>query len=92
MVSNATWIVFAQLIIFNPQGNGDEKELTEFKQREFPTQNQCYQFLHENYEFLDAALKLHAERRNGRVIILGCGDRVELSNISSQYDRYYGRG
>ena len=27
MVSNATWIVFAQLIIFNPQGNGDENEL-----------------------------------------------------------------
>ena len=35
MVSNATWIVFAQLIIFNPQGNGDENELTEFKQKEF---------------------------------------------------------
>ena len=33
MVSNATWIVFAQLIIFNPQGNGDKNELTEFKQK-----------------------------------------------------------
>ena len=41
---------------------------------------------------LDTALKQHADRRNGRVIILGCGDRVELSNISSQYDRHYGRG
>ena len=39
-----------------------------------------------------SSLKQHAERRNGRVIILGCGDRVELSNISSQYDRHYGRG
>ena len=92
MVSNATWIVFAQLIIFNPQGNGDENELTEFKQKEFSTRSQCYQFLNDNYVFLDTALKQHAERRNGRVIILGCGDRVELSNISSQYDRHYGSG
>ena len=92
MVSNSTWIVFAQLIIFNPQGNGDENELTEFKQKEFSTRSQCYQFLNDNYVFLDTALKQHAERRNGRVIILGCGDRVELSNISSQYDRHYGRG
>ena len=92
MVSSATWIVFAQLIIFNPQGKGDENELTEFKQKEFSTRSQCYQFLNDNYVFLDTALKQHAERRNGRVIILGCGDRVELSNISSQYDRHYGRG
>ena len=60
--------------------------------REFPTQSQCYQFLQDNYVFLDTALKRHAERRNGRVIILGCGDRAELSEISSDYDRQYGRG
>ena len=40
------------------------------------------QFLHDNYVFLDTALKQHVERRNGRVIILGCGDRVELLAIS----------
>ena len=51
MVSNATWIVFAQLIIFNPQGNGDENELTEFKQKEFSTRSQCYQFLNDNYVY-----------------------------------------
>ena len=51
MVSSATWIVFAQLIIFNPQGNGDENELTEFKQKEFSTRSQCYQFLNDNYVF-----------------------------------------
>ena len=43
-------------------------------------------------EQLDTALKRHAERRNGRVIILGCGDQAELSEISSDYDRQYGRG
>ena len=91
MVSSTTWIVFAQLVIFNPQGNGNENELTEFRQREFPTKSQCYQFLQDNYVFLDTALKRHAEMRHGRVIILGCGDRAELSKISSDYDRHYGR-
>ena len=92
MVNSTTWIVFAQLLIFNPQGNVDENELTEFSQKEFSTQSQCYQFLHDNYVLLDTALKRHADRRNGRVIILGCGDRVQLSKISLGYDQYYKRG
>ena len=92
MASSAIWVVFAQLIIFNPQGNGDENELTTFRQKDFPTQSLCYQFLQDNYVFLDTALKKHAERRNGRVIILGCGDKMELSKISLDYDRHYERG
>ena len=27
MVSHTTWIVFAHLVLFNPQGNGNENEL-----------------------------------------------------------------
>ena len=92
MANSTTWIVFAQLLIFNPQGNGDENELTEFSQKEFSTRRQCYQFLHDNYVFLDTALKRHAVRQNGQVIILGCGDRFQLSKISLGYDQYHKRG
>ena len=82
MVSTTAWIVFAQLVIFNPQSNGNENELTEFRQREFNAKPML-PVLARQLCVSKYGSKRHAERRNGRVIILGCGDRAELSEISS---------
>ena len=92
MVSHTTWIVFAHLVLFNPNGNGNENELTQFRSHEFRSQSECYQYLNDNYVFLDTTLQRHAKQRNGRVIIVGCGDKVELSKTSLQYDLYHKRG
>ena len=32
MVDHSTWIVFAHLVLFNPNGNGNENELTQWRQ------------------------------------------------------------
>ena len=92
MVSHTTWIVFAHLILFNPQGNGNENELTQWRQNEFNSQGQCYQFLNDNYVKIDTTLKRHAKNRNGRVIIVGCGDKEQLAKTSLEYDLYHKRG
>ena len=79
MVSHTTWIVFAHLVLFNPQGNGNENELASWQQNEFNSQSQCYDFLQQKYVKIDTTLQRHAERRNGRVIIVGCGDKERLA-------------
>ena len=56
MVSHTTWIVFAHLVLFNPQGNGNENELKQWPEKKFTSQNACYQFLSDNYDKLDAEL------------------------------------
>ena len=33
MVSHTTWIVFAHLVLFNPQGHGNENELKQWPQK-----------------------------------------------------------
>ena len=58
MVSHTTWIVFAHLVLFNPQGNGNENELKQWPEKKFTSQNACYQFLSDNYD------KLNAESKN----------------------------
>lgn len=92
MVSHTTWIVFAHLVLFNPQGNGNENELKQWPEKKFTSQNACYQFLSDNYDKLDAELQRHAKTRNGRVIILACGDTKRLSKTSLQYELYHKRG
>ena len=92
MVSHTTWIVFAHLVLFNPQGHGNENELKQWPQKKFTSQNECYQFLSENYDKLDAELQRHAKTRNGRVIILACGDKKRLSKTALQYELYHKRG
>ena len=92
MVSHTTWIVFAHLVLFNPQGKGNENELKQWPQKKFTSQNACYQFLSDNYYKLDAELQRHAKTRNGRVIILACGDTKRLSKTSLQYELYHKRG
>ena len=57
MVSHTTWIVFAHLVLFNPQGNGNENELASWQQNEFNSQSQCYDFLQQNYVKIDATLQ-----------------------------------
>ena len=66
MVSHTTWIVFAHLVLFNPNGNGNENELTQFRSHEFRSQSECYQYLNDNYVFLDTTLQRHTKKRNGR--------------------------
>jgi hypothetical protein len=92
MVSHTTWIVFAHLVLFNPQGNGNENELASWQQNEFNSQSQCYDFLQQNYVKIDATLQRHAKRRNGRVIIVGCGDKESLAKTKLQYDMVHKRG
>ena len=92
MVSHTTWIVFAHLVLFNPQGNGNENELASWRQNEFNSQSQCYDFLQQNYVKTDATLQRHAKRRNGRVIIVGCGDKERLAKKKLQYDMVHNRG
>ena len=92
MVSHTTWIVFAHLVLFNPQGNGNENELASWRQNEFNSQSQCYDFLQQNYVKIDATLQRHAKRRNGRVIIVGCGDKESLAKTKLQYEMYHKRG
>ena len=92
MVSHTTWIVFAHLVLFNPQGNGNENELASWRQNEFNSQSQCYDFLQQNYVKIDATLQRHAKRRNGRVIIVGCGDKERLAKTKLQYEMVHKRG
>ena len=79
MVSHTTWIVFAHLVLFNPQGNGNENELASWHQNEFHSLGQCNDFLQQNYVKIDTTLQRHAKRRNARVIIVGCGDKEKLA-------------
>ena len=92
MVSHTTWIVFAHLVLFNPQGNGNENELASWQQNEFNSQSQCYDFLQQNYVKIDATLQRHAKRRNGRVIIVGCGHKESLAKTKLQYEMVHKRG
>ena len=50
------------------------------------------QFLNDNYVKIDTTLKRHAKNRNGRVIIVGCGDKEQLAKTSLEYDLYHKRG
>ena len=45
MVSHTTWIVFAHLVLFNPNGNGNENELTQFRSQEFKSQSEVTNIL-----------------------------------------------
>ena len=92
MVSHTTWIVFAHLVLFNPQGNENENELASQHQNEFTSLAQCNDFLQQNYVKIDTTLQRHAERRNGRVIIVGCGDKERLAKTKLQYEMYHKRG
>ena len=92
MVSHTTWIVFAHLVLFNPNGKGNENELTQWRQNEFNSQSQCYQFLNDNYVKIDTTLHQHAKERGGRVIIIGCGEKGELAKTSLEYDIWHKRG
>ena len=92
LASSTTWIVFAHLVLFNPQGNGNENELASWHQNEFHSLAQCNDFLQQNYVKIDATLQSHAKRRNGRVIIVGCGDKESLAKTKLQYEMYHKRG
>ena len=92
MVSHTTWIVFAHLVLFDPNGIGNENELTQWRQNEFSSQSQCYQFLNDNYVKIDTTLHQHAKERGGRVIIIGCGEKGELAKTSLEYDIWHKRG
>ena len=61
--------------LFNPNGKGNENELTQWRQNEFSSQSQCYRFLNDNYVKIDTTLHQHAKERGGRVIIIGCGEK-----------------
>ena len=92
MVSHTTWIVFAHLVLFDPQGNGNENELASWHQNEFHSLGQCNDFLQQNYVMIDTTLQRHAKRRNARVIIVGCGDKEKLAKTKLQYEMYHKRG
>jgi len=92
LVGSTTWIVFAHLVLFNPQGNGNENELASWHQNEFHSLAQCNDFLQQNYVKIDTTLQRHAKRRNGRVIIVGCGHKESLAKTKLQYEMYHKRG
>ncbi len=60
--------------------------------KKLPSPNGLLSILSDNYDKLDAELQRHAKTRNGRVIILACGDTNRLSKTSLQYELYHKRG
>ena len=77
LASSTTWIVFAHLVLFNPQGKGNENELASWHQNEFRSQSQCYDFLQQNYVKIDTTLQRHAQ----------IPDALEVSISNSVYLR-----
>ena len=90
MVSHSTWIVFAHLVLFTPEGNQNQIEM--FKEEEFVNQKACYEYLGKNYDFVDGSLQMHVAKKSARVLLIGCGDFKTLQKTQTIYDMEHKRG
>ena len=90
MVSHSTWIVFAHLVMFTPEGNQNNIQM--FKMEEFVNQKACYEYLGKNYDFVDGSLQIHAVKKSARVLLLGCGELKTLQKTQAIYELENKRG